>query len=175
MEIRSCAYGPHDQCPWHPSSGPTPPFAARASAASAAGPISVTSGNNASSRARVDSAAASGCSIRLAKLLERHRELTAREGDALAFGATEAKPCERSTIRGARWPHGRPPSSSRSRCTSASAPARASRSPPARNAKALSVVLGHASISITFDRYGHLMPGGEAEVGRLLDTYINGA
>jgi integrase len=43
------------------------------------------------------------------------------------------------------------------------------------NAKALSVVLGHASISITFDRYGHLMPGGEAEVGRLLHSYINGA
>jgi integrase len=35
---------------------------------------------------------------------------------------------------------------------------------------------GHASISIKFDRYGHRMPGGgEAEVGRLLDGYINGA
>jgi integrase len=43
------------------------------------------------------------------------------------------------------------------------------------NAKALSVILGHASIAITFDRYGHLMKGGEDEVGRLLDRYINGA
>jgi integrase len=29
------------------------------------------------------------------------------------------------------------------------------------DAKALSVVMGHASVSITFDTYGHLMPGGE--------------
>ena len=32
--------------------------------------------------------------------------------------------------------------------------------------------MGHASITITFDTYGKLMPGGEAEVGRLLDAYI---
>jgi integrase len=42
------------------------------------------------------------------------------------------------------------------------------------NAKALSVVLGHASVTITFDRYGHLMEGGEAEVAARLDAYING-
>lgn len=45
---------------------------------------------------------------------------------------------------------------------------------PGANAKALSVVLGHASIAITFDRYGHLMPGGETEVGRLLNAYVRG-
>ncbi|MCW2983510.1 MAG: site-specific integrase [Conexibacter sp.] len=43
------------------------------------------------------------------------------------------------------------------------------------NAKALSVVMGHASISITFDRYGKLMPGGESEVGRLLGEYLEAA
>jgi integrase len=31
------------------------------------------------------------------------------------------------------------------------------------NGKALSSYLGHSSISITFDRYGHLMPGNEDE------------
>jgi hypothetical protein len=31
------------------------------------------------------------------------------------------------------------------------------------NAKALSTYMGHANISITLDRYGHLMPGNEAE------------
>ncbi len=31
------------------------------------------------------------------------------------------------------------------------------------NAKVLSTYIGHASISITMDRYGHLMPGSEAE------------
>jgi integrase len=40
------------------------------------------------------------------------------------------------------------------------------------NAKALSGYLGHANIAITFDRYGHLMPGNEAEARSLLDAYI---
>jgi hypothetical protein len=29
--------------------------------------------------------------------------------------------------------------------------------------------MGHANISITLDRYGHLMPGNEAEAAGLLD------
>jgi integrase len=40
------------------------------------------------------------------------------------------------------------------------------------NAKALSTFMGHANISITLDRYGHLMPGTEAEAAQLLDTYL---
>lgn len=40
------------------------------------------------------------------------------------------------------------------------------------NAKALSTFMGHASISITLDRYGHLMPGSEAEAAGLLDAYL---
>ncbi len=40
------------------------------------------------------------------------------------------------------------------------------------NAKALSSYLGHASIQITFDRYGHLMPGNEEEAAGLLDAYL---
>ena len=41
-----------------------------------------------------------------------------------------------------------------------------------RNAKALSTYLGHSSIQITLDRYGHLMPGNEQEAARLLDRYL---
>ena len=41
------------------------------------------------------------------------------------------------------------------------------------NAKALSTHMGHASISITYDRYGHLMPGNEAEAAGLLDAYVD--
>ena len=33
--------------------------------------------------------------------------------------------------------------------------------------------MGHANISITYDRYGHLMPGNEAEARVLLDTYLD--
>jgi len=40
------------------------------------------------------------------------------------------------------------------------------------NAKALSSYMGHASVSITFDRYGHLMPGNEFEAAALLDAYL---
>jgi integrase len=41
------------------------------------------------------------------------------------------------------------------------------------NAKALQTFMGHANISITLDRYGHLMPGSEAEGARLLDAYLS--
>jgi len=40
------------------------------------------------------------------------------------------------------------------------------------NAKALSTFMGHANISITLDRYGHLMPGSEDEAAALLDAYL---
>lgn len=40
------------------------------------------------------------------------------------------------------------------------------------NVKALSTYMGHASITITLDRYGHLMPGNEAEAAGLLDAYL---
>jgi hypothetical protein len=43
------------------------------------------------------------------------------------------------------------------------------------NAKALSSYLGHASVTITYDRYGHLMPGSEDEAVKLVDDYIEGA
>lgn len=40
------------------------------------------------------------------------------------------------------------------------------------NVKALSTYMGHANISITFDRYGHLMPGNESEAADRLDIYL---
>ena len=40
------------------------------------------------------------------------------------------------------------------------------------NVKALSVYMGHSGISITLDRYGHLMPGNEQEATELLDAYL---
>jgi integrase len=40
------------------------------------------------------------------------------------------------------------------------------------NAKALSTYMGHASITITLDRYGHLMPGNEGDAADRLDAYL---
>jgi integrase len=43
------------------------------------------------------------------------------------------------------------------------------------NAKALSTYMGHASVTITYDRYGHLMPGNEDEAIALVDKYLERA
>lgn len=40
------------------------------------------------------------------------------------------------------------------------------------NIKALQVFMGHASITVTLDRYGHLMPGSESEAAALMDAYL---
>ena len=38
--------------------------------------------------------------------------------------------------------------------------------------KALSSFMGHSSVTITLDRYGHLFPGSEAEAAGLFDEYL---
>jgi integrase len=43
------------------------------------------------------------------------------------------------------------------------------------NPKALSTFMGHSSITITLDRYGHLFPGSEDEAAALLDAYLERA
>jgi integrase len=40
------------------------------------------------------------------------------------------------------------------------------------NAKALSVIMGHATIAMTFDTYGHLMPGGLDEAAAATNAYL---
>jgi len=40
------------------------------------------------------------------------------------------------------------------------------------NAKALQTFMGHSSITVTLDRYGHLFPGSEEEAANLLDAYL---
>ena len=43
------------------------------------------------------------------------------------------------------------------------------------NAKALAQFMGHSSIKITFDLYGHLMPGSEREAAGMLDAFLERA
>ena len=40
------------------------------------------------------------------------------------------------------------------------------------NAKALSSYMGHSTITMTLDRYGHLMPGNEVEAAEMLRAYL---
>ena len=43
------------------------------------------------------------------------------------------------------------------------------------NSKALSTYMGHSTITITLDRYGHLLPGNETQAAQLLETWLNTA
>jgi integrase-like protein len=40
------------------------------------------------------------------------------------------------------------------------------------NAKALATYMGHSSVTITYDRYGHLMPGNEPEAADRLEAHL---
>jgi hypothetical protein len=35
--------------------------------------------------------------------------------------------------------------------------------------------MGHSTITVTLDRYGHLLPGNEREAAALLDCWLAGA
>jgi len=43
------------------------------------------------------------------------------------------------------------------------------------NLKALSTYLGHASITITLDRYGHMLPGNESQAADIFNRYLASA
>src|ERR1019366_680788 len=104
----------------------------------------------------------------LAGYLRAHREVTGRGGEDLVFGRTASDPFVPSTVRSralSAWKDAEldPITLHQCRHTAASFMIAAG-----ADAKALSVVMGHASIEITFNRYGHLMPGGEEQVGEIL-------
>ena len=102
-------------------------------------------------------------------LLE-HRLRSVDEG--LVFGATLRRPFEPSTVRRralVAWAEAglEPIGLHEARHTFASLMIAAG-----VNAKALSTYMGHASVQITFERYGHLMPGSESEAAQRLDAYL---
>ena len=41
------------------------------------------------------------------------------------------------------------------------------------NVKALSTYMGHSTVTLTLDRYGHLLPGNELEAASALDSYLD--
>jgi integrase len=105
--------------------------------------------------------------------LARHR--LAHGASGLFFGRTPETPFQPTTVanRAARaWKAARlePITLHEARHTFASMMIAAG-----VNAKALSTYMGHAGVAITYDRYGHLMPGNEAEAAGLLDAYLDKA
>jgi integrase len=127
----------------------------------------------------------------VARVLREHKKTTGRDGSDLVFGRTADDPFIPTTVRNRALRAWEVLNKARSKELGRALREDESLTPiglhEARhtfaslmiaagcNAKALSVVMGHESITITFDRYGKLMPGGEAEVGRLLGTYLNGS
>ena len=43
------------------------------------------------------------------------------------------------------------------------------------NPKVLQTLMGHQSIQITYDRYGHLFHGSETAAGEALESYLEAA
>jgi integrase len=107
----------------------------------------------------------------LRRLLEEHREITKRSA-GLIFGVTPDTPFTDSAVRKRAHVAWRdagltPIGLHECRHTYASLLIAAG-----VNAKAISTYMGHASIETTFDLYGKLLPGNEAESGALLDRIL---
>jgi integrase len=102
--------------------------------------------------------------------LDEHKLRTGGEG--LVFGRSKTEPFDASVTAGraaTAWKKAglTPITLHEARHTFASLMIGAS-----VNAKALSTCMGHASVTITYDRYGHLMPGNEDKAAALLDAYL---
>jgi integrase len=109
---------------------------------------------------------------RLRDQLLEHKLATGREGEELLFGRTPADPFNGKNLQDradTAWTKAGLERITLHECrhTFASLMIAAGVNP-----KALSTFMGHANISITLDRYGHLMPGSEDEAATLLDSYL---
>jgi integrase len=102
--------------------------------------------------------------------LDEHKLRTGRDGADLVFGrtATEAFCAATPRNRALRaWASMKPIGFHEARHTFASLLIDAGTNP-----KAIQEFMGHASITITFDVYGHLMPGSRDEVRERMDAYL---
>jgi integrase len=109
--------------------------------------------------------------VPMAQVLRRH--LDPGEPDALAFGRTPASPVDATSLgqRADRaWKAAGLDRITLHECrhTFASLLIAAGANP-----KAVQTYMGHASITITLDLYGHLLPGSELEVAGLLNAYLD--
>jgi len=111
-------------------------------------------------------------SASLRKQMATHRLLQGGGGEDLCFGATAERAFDASTVADrarSAWRRAglEPISLHECRHTYAAFMIAAG-----VNAKALSTYMGHSAITVTLDRYGHLMPGSERETGEMLEAYL---
>jgi integrase len=120
----------------------------------------------------------------LAAPLTAHKQATGRDGESFVFGWNASRPFALESIRRrslAAWDAENarrleadseadllePITLHEARHTCASLMIAAG-----VNAKALSVIMGHSTIAMTFDTYGHLMPGGLDEAAAVTNAYL---
>jgi integrase len=124
----------------------------------------------------------------LAVELIAHRDRTRRVGDALVFGRTAMLPFNPESIRRDTLAAWEAENDRRTKVADEAGEGVTLLSPitlhEARhtcaslmiaagvNAKALSTIMGHATIAMTFDTYGHLMPGGLDEAAAQANAYL---
>jgi integrase len=104
--------------------------------------------------------------------LDQQKLDTGRGGSDLVFGRTATDPFVASTVRHrAReaWEQAglQPLGLHEARHTFASLMIAAGENP-----KAIQTFMGHATIQMTFDRYGHLMPGSRDQARTRMDEYL---
>jgi integrase len=101
-----------------------------------------------------------------------HLMRTGRRDRALAFGDTATEPFRPKTVTeraDAAWEAAKLARITLHECRHAYASLMIA---AGVNAKALCDYMGHSSIKVTYDQYGHLMPGNEDEAAGLLDAYL---
>jgi integrase len=107
----------------------------------------------------------------LKKQLAEHR-LRQPRGDGFVFSTTGERPFDPPTIArraNAAWAHAELAPVQLHQCRHAYA---AFMIAAGVNAKALSTYMGHSTISVTLDTYGHLLPGNEHQAATRLDAYL---
>jgi len=106
----------------------------------------------------------------LRRHLLAHRLCQGRGGEGLVFGSAAGRPFDPPTVSKrakAAWGRAGLESICLHECRHTYAGYMVA---AGVNPKALSSYMGHSSITVTLDRYGHLMPGNEAEAAGLVDA-----
>lgn len=109
-------------------------------------------------------------------LLDRRLDAPNAPGSALAFGRSDSEPFHAATLyRRADSAWATAGLDERLRLHQARHTYASFMIGAGVNAKALAQYMGHSSIKLTFDLYGHLMPGSEREAAALLDAFLEGS
>jgi integrase len=107
--------------------------------------------------------------------LDEHKLRTGRDGEDLVFGRTPTLPFIASTVRSRAlraWREAGLEPIGLHECRHSFATMLIA---AGQNPKAVTEYMGHATVAMSFDRYGHLFPGSRDEARATLDAYLEDA